>query len=128
MTDLTSRVAAIGELLTDKSLGSPAPEVIEAGLTCANDLVDAGEPKAALGLLERLALTENLSPPSTISMTLVQVRAFRAAGEHRAAHEIAKKRIEEIPEILESSSGDGMLLRIHMAGCLWQMNRVDESV
>jgi hypothetical protein len=128
MTDLESRVTAIGELLTDSSSSTPAPEVVEAAVACCRDLVDAGEPKVALDLLAHLIHSEGLAPSALLSLVLIQVKALRIAGEHRSAYETARARMEEFPDWFESSSAEATLLRIHTAGCLWQLNRVEDAV
>src|SRR5262245_50940011 len=126
MTDLESRAAAIGELLTNHLSSSPPPEVTEAAAACCRDLVDAGEPRIALDLLTQLAAKQDLTAEQQVTISFLQVLALRASGEHRAAYERARRCVGEYFAQIGGSFEAAILLRIHMAGCLWQMNRADE--
>src|SRR5262245_35056744 len=126
MTSHEDRAAAIVDLLSQLSQ-APATEVIGAAITCSNELVDAGEPGLALHLLGRTEASAGLSEAARASLGAARVRALRAAGEHKSALAAAERYLDD----LGSPNGpqtELWPLRVQAAGCLWQLNRVDEAV
>jgi DNA-binding NtrC family response regulator/tetratricopeptide (TPR) repeat protein len=125
MNELANRAAALADLLTLEPL---AVDVVEATVACCNDLIDAGEPILALDLMGRTEAIHPLPAGTKLALLLLRVRALRASGKYRVALQMARDCLETQPEVIGRSQNDGWMLRITAAGCLRQLNRVDDAI
>ena len=127
MNELVTRAAAIAELLHADHRKSQEEEFVDAVVGCCSDLIESGEPRAALELIDKVEIVG--SPPGDLRIHLVvcRIRALRTLGDFRTALAIAERQLEE-SQASEMLFAELRVVAILAGGCLWQLNRVDEAL
>ena len=127
MTELIARAAALTKLLSSQT-DFATREIVEATLHCCEALVAAGEPRLALALLEKSDQTQFPDPIWKLRREVLRARAFRVAGEYEKGFEVANSALIQFADQSAPPSPAYYATRLVMAGCLWQLNRVDDAL
>lgn len=129
MNDALARASAIRELIASGAFSPAVQPVAEAAVACADELVNAGEPRLAMDLIRA---AENLPWKSDagwlLRLGLVHARALTIAGDFNSSIELLAALRERHAALLEGRLSEAYQIRIAEASNLWGLNRVEEAV
>lgn len=127
MNSALVRAEALRSLI-DSKIGVASHPVPESVLSCATELIDAGEARTALDLLD--TATTRISRGGSewdLRKETIRARALRMLGRPEESLALARQLLADHSELLRLMRDEQMELRIHEAAALTQLNRVAES-
>lgn len=129
MTELRARALAFSRLLESPSRDAISPPVVEALLTCCDDLIGAGEASLALDVLDRASRMKlSDSGELMVRLRVRRVRALASAGKSEESLAEVRSLLGTHSEILRQRPEMSWGLRVLEAECLWHLGRLDEAI
>ena len=129
MNDVFARAEALQSLLGSKPTQVIHRHVAEAVIVCAQELMNASAPAAALSLIVSAEADVLLGDRDWwIRLKVAHVRALRFVGQLEASLKLTSEMIRDEAEVLRGLPSEYYEFRVNEAACLIHLNRYDDAV
>ena len=129
MNDVLVRAEALRDLALGRSPEANGEPFAEALLSCCRQLIWMKTPPDAIRLLDAASFQLSSLPPIwRLKFGVIRARALTLAGNHDAAHELAKTLLAEYPFPPAGHVQEWYELRVAEAANLWMGNRAEDAL